>query len=912
MAPTAKALAGFLAGLLSAGFASSQKPPSPREFLGHEVGADHFLADYGQLVAYWRELAARSDRLVLEDIGPTSYGQTMWMAIVSSPANLERREHYRRIAERLCRARDEDPAVVAALAEEGRAIVWIDAGMHATEAVAAQNILELVWRMVSRDDPEVRRILENVILLVCPANPDGMEMIAKAYMATRRVGGIPVLYQRYVGHDNNRDFYACNQIETTNINRVLYRRWYPQIVYNHHQSAPRGTIIFTPPFRDPFNYNVDPLVIRGIELVAAHMNHRFATEGKAGVISRSGAPYSTWWNGGLRTTAYFHNMIGILTESFGRPGPTRVVQTLDLRLPYGDYPMPVGTQVWHARQTIEYLQTANFAVLDFAARYSRELLQNIWKMGRNAIRAGSEDHWTVTPRLVELAREWREQARRKAAEAADGGEAAEGGVDAGRAPDPFTDPALRDARVYVLPRDRGDRGAAVRLVAALIKNGVEVHRAVEPLHAAGRTYPAGSFVVRAAQAFRAHVRDMFEPQWYPEDRGSKGDPVRPYDAAGWTLAMQMDVTFDRLFEEVQGRLELLEEPPRRAPGAFVESRRGWVLDRRDVDAYRAANRLLAAGERLLAAPGDPKIYVLAGQGTATRVRKVVEDTGVSARELTSRPRRARALRRARIGLFDVYGGDIATGWTQWVLEHYEFPVRRVFGRRIAEGDLRRDFDVLMFQTGLPAPGGREPVGRASRRRRQPLTNEQVRAIVRALPPFEDWSTVEDRRVRLEKDRVFVVLRRFVEEGGVLLAFGRQATAVAAGLDLPVEEGIWIEKEGRRRRAGPADFYVPGSLVGMEVYDRGAPRQLAVMFRRSPVFSLREGAPGMDRVDVLARYARRDVLRSGSAVGEQHLAGRPAILEVRMGRGRVVLHGPDVLYRGQPIGTFKLVFDQLLR
>ena len=226
-------------------------------------------------------------------------------------------------------------------------------------------------------------------------------MVARGYMATRRVGGLPVQYQRYIGHDNNRDFYMANMPETAAINRILYRRWFPQIIYNHHQTAPRGTIIFTPPFRDPFNFSCDPLVVRGIELVSAHMNARFAWEGKPGVISRSGASYSTWWNGGLRTTAYFHNMIGILTESFGSPNPSQITQRAGL--PSGDHPMPIPTQEWHARQTIEYLQTANFAILDLASRYRPELLFNIYQMGRNAIDKGSRDHWTATPRLARRA-----------------------------------------------------------------------------------------------------------------------------------------------------------------------------------------------------------------------------------------------------------------------------------------------------------------------------------------------------------------------------------------------------------------------------------------------------------------------------------------------------------------------------
>ena len=521
---------------------------SPKEFLGKQVGADYFLANYSQLRGYWKKLAQESDRIVVEEIGRTSYGQKMVMAIISSKQNLARREEYRKISARLARAGGLDDANARKLAAAGRAVVWIDAGMHATESVAAQNIIELVHRMVSREDEEARRIRDNVILLVCPANPDGMEMIANAYMATRRVGQIPILYQRYIGHDNNRDFYHCSQPETTAINNILYRRWYPQILYNHHQSAPRGTVIFTPPFRDPFNYNLDPLTIRGIELVAAHMNSRFAWEGKPGVISRSGAPYSTWWNGGLRTTAYFHNIIGILTESFGSPNPTQLQPPSKLRLPFGDYPDPVPAQTWHARQTIEYLQTANFAILDLASKYRKDFLFNIYQAGRNSIRRGSQDHWTVTPKMVAEA-----ERRRKAVREDAGGRAA---VREER--ETYRDPTLRDARAYIVPADQPDLAAATRFIGSLLKTGVDVHRATEPFLVGKRSYPEGSYVVLAAQAFRPHLRDMFEPQWHPDDVGTSGEPVRPYDSAGWTLALQMGVQFDRVQEQLQGPFKKID------------------------------------------------------------------------------------------------------------------------------------------------------------------------------------------------------------------------------------------------------------------------------------------------------------------------------------------------------------------
>ena len=214
-------------------------------------------------------------------------------------------------------------------------MVWIDGGLHATEVVGAHQLLETVYQLVSRNDEETTRILRDVIVVAVHANPDGMQMVSKCYMQNaeplQRRTCSPRLYEKYAGHDNNRDFYMSNTKESQNMNKLMYWEWLPQIMYNHHQSGPAGTVIFSPPFRDPFNYNFDPMIVTGLDMVGAAMHHRFLQEGKPGFTMRSGASYSTWWNGGLRTTAYFQNIIGLLTEIIGNPTPSQIPATIEPR-----------------------------------------------------------------------------------------------------------------------------------------------------------------------------------------------------------------------------------------------------------------------------------------------------------------------------------------------------------------------------------------------------------------------------------------------------------------------------------------------------------------------------------------------------------------------------------------------------
>ncbi|MEO0477841.1 MAG: M14 metallopeptidase family protein [Planctomycetota bacterium] len=881
---------------------------SPEEALGNPIGADGFLADYTALRSYWSELADASDRMSVESIGTTSYGQDHIAAILSSPRNLARLSEIRETNVRLALGRDEDESVAAQLANRDPAVIWIDAGLHATESIAGQNILELVWQMVSRDDEEVRRILDHVVLIACPANPDGMEMVARGYMATGQIGRLPVLYQRFVGHDNNRDHYAANQPEARNVSRMLYREWLPQVIYNHHQTAPRGTILFTPPFRDPFNYNIDPLVIRGIELVSAHMNHRFSSEGKPGVISRSGASYSTWWNGGLRTAAYFHNQIGILTEAFGSPDPVEIRQTLNRRLPYSDYPDPVPTQIWHARQTIDYLQTANFAILDLASRFPARLKLDQWRMARRQVAKGSKDHWTATPKLLEIARD-------RAAKIREGEEVRPA----------FEDPELRDARHFVLSRGQPDFNAAVRLVRCLRRTGVEVRRLTAPVDLGFQgEAPIGSFVIDAAQAFRPQVLDMLEPQWHPDDLDS-GDPVRPYDSSGWTLSMQMGVEVIRVREALEYEGEWIDEVEIAFPAADLpKAQAGWLIDCRDSNAAILVNRLGEVGvevsvvESPLVIDGGklpPGAFFIPNSTDAVRVLETgCGELGLECIPLDGAPSVSqRPIGSPRVGVLDVYGGHMATGWTSWALGEFEFDYEVIHPFEVENGDVSDRFDVLLIATGLPPTSERARREQAFRRSNSVVDEELVQKLQAALPPFEDWSGIGAWPTPMTVDVGVANLREFVEQGGRICAFGDAAARLVDLFELPIRKGLLINEEGGSTRpVSSAEWFVPGSLLALDV-DLEHPLGFGVadgqvaMFRRSPVFWSEES----DRARVIASYASTgELLRSGWAIGADRMRGGAAIMDVPLGRGSVTLFGPDVMYRGQPIGTFRFLFNAI--
>ena len=483
----------FLPAIFAAVTLSAQSTPkitTPKEALGFNLGDDYMVANYTQLEAYWKKLASESDRMKLVSIGKTEEGREQYMAIVSSPANIRNLEKYRQMAGRLARAEGVNEAQAHELAAQGKAVVWIDGGLHASETVGSQQLMETVYQLVSRTDPETMRILNDDIVLCVQANPDGQELVANWYMrgsekadaplrepAQRSMNNLPRLWAKYIGHDDNRDFYMSNMNETTNMNRVLFLEWYPQIVYNHHQTGPAGGVIFMPPFRDPFNYNFDPLVPLGIDMVGAAMHSRLVAEGKGGSEMRSGSNYSTWWNGGLRTVTYFHNMIGILTEIIGSPTPTTIPVVPAKQLPQGDWPMPATPGIWHYRQSIDYEITNNYAILDLASRYRETFLFNIWRMGMNSIEKGSKDYWTITPKRIDAlnaAAGITGRGRGSAAEVPSGdvppgagGGGGGGGRGGGVSMELYNkvlhDPAMRDPRGYILPADQADFATATEL-----------------------------------------------------------------------------------------------------------------------------------------------------------------------------------------------------------------------------------------------------------------------------------------------------------------------------------------------------------------------------------------------------------------------------------------------------------------
>jgi hypothetical protein len=845
---------------------NAQSPvPTPASVIGWEPCADYKLATYETISDYFRKLDAASDRMQLFEIGKTAEGRTQILTVISSEENLKNLSKYKQIARSLALNRDENGRPLTderarQLAREGKAMIWIDFGLHATEIAHSQTAPLMAWKAVTEDSEEMKAIRDQVIFILVPnMNPDGGTLVANWYM--KHVGKpwemqIPELYQKYVGHDNNRDWFMFNQPESRNIARQLYEEYFPQIVYNQHQTAPYPARIFVPPFEDPANFNIPPLVMRGINTVGDAITRRLDQEGKVGAISR--VSFDTWWNGGMRTAPYFHNMVGILTET-GHATPTpadndparfpkRFSNGESTLEPSTYYPSPYKGGHWTLRQSCDYMVTGSMAVLDIGAKRRQEWLYDIYQMGRDAMKDGANE-------------------------------------------------------TYIVDAEQWDRNAAVRMINVLRLGGVEVERATAPFTANGKQYAAGAFIIRGAQPWSPYVRDLLNPQVYPDRRlYPDGPPEPPYDVSGWTLSMQMGVSVDKLTDApVKAPTEKVMTAAVPAGRVTGTAKAAYALDPRTNEAFIAVNRLLKSGDAVYRSTTSVQVgaqswpagtfLVAPGQGTHARVEQAAKALGLEISALDANPAGdVMRVKAPRLGVYNPWGGNMDEGWTRWVLEQYEFPYATLRDRDIRGGNLRAKFDVIL------------------------LPDASYESMLTGNAP----GTMPDEYVGGMSTRGVQNLLQFTADGGTLVAMDSATELPLTLMGLPVRNSVSSLRDN--------EFYIPGTLLRLSVDNSnpiawGMPREVAAFFARSPVFDVgrQRGRFGDTRepdpakpvgVNVVGTYPAKDVLMSGWLMGERYLHNKAALVEATVDKGRVVLLGFRVQHRGQPHATFKLLFNSI--
>ena len=868
--------------------AQSRLVPAPEATFGFKPGADYKLANYDQTIEYFRKLAGTKYSRLIET-GRTSQGRPMYFALISSPKNLEQIERYRQIAQRLAHPQGLTDEMARELAREGKPIVHIDGGLHSTEVAGPQHASALAHELIGKaqaDDGFCKSILENVIVMLWPTiNPDGHQMVADWYMSNvgtpYELSGLPQLYQEYVGHDNNRDAYMLNMIESRVIEQA-WRDWEPSIIYVHHQSSPFPTRIWLPPFSEPIGSDAPFLMSREVNMIGMAIAKGLEERGQVGAV-HMGTSFDAWYPGYIDYAPNFKNIPAFWTETALYQYATPREYTIgdfpesyrDLR-PQSLYPSPWRPGWWRLADAVGYMQTASLSVLDYAAKYHETLLFNRYAAARDQIARGTAEK-------------------------------------------PFA---------YFIPQDQPDPVAPVELLRRLAFGGIRVFQLTAPITVEKDTFPAGTWVVPTDQEFAAMARQVLNVQRYPDIRQYPGGPPqRPYDAAGWTLPLQMGVKVvaanEPLDQDVRARMKLLGTMPDpklkprpynltttgdaapfdSVPGIGFDSNPNaaaivplagrvsgsgpdLLIDPSQNNAFRAINRAWKQGGTVHHIPATTE----AGQkflvrGLSEDTQKEIVETLALVAERTSAPADTPAMKRPRIGLFRPWGSSMDEGWTRWVLEQYGF---EFVALRPADfkGRLEEKVDVVIL-----TEDGRLPIEGAGGRGRggAPGGGRGVR------PEYADVVTTAD----LER------FEQFVRGGGTVVCLGGASTFAIGQFKLPVKNVA----AGLR----PEDFFLRGSIVEVTVdvthpVMAGMPAKSAFFVDGGPVFETAGEFAGR----VLARYQDEGTpLLSGYLIGPSYLNGKAAALDVPLDRGHIILLGFRPQWRGQSFGTLKVLFNALL-
>ena len=878
-------------------FISAQNVPTPKSHFGFAIGDNYQLANFTQTESYLKKIAAASKKVKLQVIGKTEEGRNQYMLIVSDPNNLANLEKYKSIAQKLAHAENLTLEEAKQLSKEGKAVVWIDGGLHATEVTGIHQWIESIYQIITREDEETKRILKSTIILFVHANPDGQELVSNWYMRNsdtlkRSTSNLPRLYEKYIGHDNNRDFFMNNMSESRNMSRQQYIEWMPQVLYNHHQTGPPGTVVAGPPYRDPFNYVYDPLLVTGIDALGAAMSSRLNAEGKPGYTMKGGSVYSTWWNGGLRTTAYYHNIIGLLTEIIGNPTPMTIPLVPQRLIPTSANPFPITPQKWYFKNSIDYSISLNYAVLNYAARYKDELLLNIYTMGRHSIEAGNKDSWTMSPKKSDLITELYKAEKK---------DTKPDTISLAYYDKVYKNPELRDPRGFIIPINQPT--TAIQFVNILIKSGIKVHRASTDFMVGSKKYLAGSYVVKTNQAFRPHVLDMFEPQDHPNDfLYPGGPPVRPYDAAGWTPAFTMGIEFDRILDDFTGPFEALAYGDIQKPvGQINKADKDWVgytFSTNENAAYVAVNEFLNAGVEVF--KNKEHYFVATNKNVEIQIEKLSAEQGIRFTSVNKKPEGINdKVNAQRIALWDKYGGSMSSGWVRWIFEQYHFPFQLIYPKQIDAGSLKDQYDVIVFVDGAIPSIKAEAAS----------PYEEKEPIAEEIP-----QEFQNRLGKINTQKSIPALQEFLDKGGKIITIGSSAN-LAYHLKVPVRNALVEMVAGKEKNLPGEKFYIPGSVMQITVDNEnksnwGMKTKNDVYFSASPVFKLLPDAIAHKEVTPLAWYASDKTLRSGWAFGQAYLQDGIAAFEAKVGKGKLFVYGPEITFRGQTHSSYKMLFNQL--
>ncbi len=828
----------------------------PSSWLGVEVGADRYLPDWDVITGYFTQLASESDRVVVEEIGTTTDGRPHIAVLVSAPENLAApaRVRNRELLGRLWDPSSHSSDEIEEALDEASPVGIIMATQHSNEIGACLMTLELAHQLAIATDADTTELLSRIVTVLIPSqNPDGVQLVADWYRRWLRTeyegSDMPWLYHRYVGHDNNRDWFMLTQRENQSY-AAFHNREHPQLVFDMHQMYRDGARFMVPPFIDPLDPNQDPVIQQQFAAVGTAIASRLTAAGKAGVVTHAifdnYSPSLAYGN--------YHGSVDLLSEAASCRYATPVeVREADLRkderfsptVRSWNHPLPWKGGRWTLRDIVEYDLIAARAALDHLARNRTQWLSDYVDINRRSSQRDDAPYAFVIP-----------------------------------ADDEQHDPAT-----------------ARELIDVLLRGIVRVDVAEQPVTLDGVEYPAGTRVVLLDQPAGPFAKTLLELQEYPNLRKwPDGPPQAPYDIAGHTLPLQMGVRASAIrtpvTESARAALRPLEDNSPVAGTVDPDAPHGYAFAPDTNASIRVVSRLLRSRRsvrRVTSADSSAfpagTIVVAPEDGLLDQLTELAGQTGIAFRAMPGDAGLTTVEQRMpRIALYQSWKPAIDEGWTRWILEEYEVPASTVHDADIRRGRLNERFDVIVLPHQSP---GDLINGNAPRNRYDETYPPDYVGGLGAVGMDE--------------------LQRFTERGGTLITLDGTTIPVIDRFALPVRNVLHGLKE--------TEFYCPGSLLRV-VVDTSHPlgwglrRDTTILFYDSPAF---EATTGPDRTTTVARYpAGGSPNQSGWILGDHHLRSRSALVDVELGRGRVVLVGFRPQFRAQARGTYKVLFNALFR
>jgi hypothetical protein len=872
----------------------SDTVPSPTEVLGRIVGTPDELSRVADVHGYFRRLDEASDRVQVQVIGTSEEGREMLLALISDPENLADLDRWRDITARLADPRKTSREEARRLSEEGKVLYWLTGGLHSTETGSPEMLMELAYRLAVSEKPEIQAIRRNAIVMITPVQePDGRDRQVDWYY--RHVRGkkesfeeiaeirSPPYWGHYVFHDNNRDGMQVTQALTRAIHETYYA-WRPQVMLDLHESVP---LLYIMTGYGPYNRAIDPVTISEWTQFGHHEVGALAAQGLPGVWTWGF--FDGWWPGYLNSVANTHHSVGRFYETFGNGS----AGTYDRDLSQARFagkpvteiqwyrPWPPAKKLrWSLRNNTNYMQAGVLAALQYASLHRQELLENFWTKAERSLAKG-------------------------------------------RTEAPYA---------WMFPPDQRDPARLAYLVNQLRQQRIEVHRLTAEAKVGSKTFPAGTYAVRMDQPYRNLAINLLEEQKFPAD-----EPNPPYDDVAWTWPLLYGVTGEQVADKKV--LDAAMEPVTAdvVPAGTVDGAGEVFLLRDTGQTSLLEARVLLGTHQVDAAEASFKAGTVsypAGSWIVQAPREAVEEvarrTGLSFTAAAAMPDvRRHLVDLPRLALLHTWVDTQDAGWARYTLDRGKIPYTLINDDDLKRGDLAGRFDVILF-----------PATRAGFRDLVHGIDPKLGPLAYTKTPEFPSQGIPDASEDITGGMGFaglMNLQRFLEEGGLLITAGGSGT-------LPVEGGLVRNVD----RVPPGGFNTPGSELRAKIVRPEHPiaygyEELTSVFRgNGPIFDV----PKLERSRVVVQFgtkkpegeeddqkkgaieeedldapkdapkkeskeAKGPLVLSGFVRGENEVDGKPAVLDVPVGKGRVVLFAFNPLHRYLNLSDFRFVYNALL-